>query len=385
MADTGQGLYFHVNWGRMAVQRAIPKTSAHLAALSLQSIAEPEALPAGWVTLKPRMSGICGSDMTLMKGQSSPYLRPLTSFPAVLGHEIVAEASGTRVVVEPSLSCGARRLPPCQMCAMGLADDCLRRTDPALGPGLMLGYHARLPGGWGDRLWAPEEQLVAVPDDMPDARAVLTEPAAIVLTGLRRVEWQSVKDVLVIGAGTIGLLAVALISELYPATDIVALAKYPHQARMAMRMGAKRVADANPRHPALLPVLGESWPTLPGYPPYFPRGFDVVVVAAGNASAVTEASVWLKPDGQMLMLGGVGSVRLDWTPVWSRHLRVVGSYGYGEAGVDTFRAILSLFSVMRQPLEALVTHQYALKNYRQALATVLGRRSEAIKTVFTPT
>lgn len=381
----GQGLYFRVGWGRLAAQRALPGQAARLASSGLHLGVVPEpALPPGWVELKPKMAGICGSDMALMKGQSSPFMRPLTSFPAVLGHEIVAVTQeGQRVAVEPTLSCAARGLPPCQMCALGQSDDCLRRGDPGMGAGLMLGYHARVPGGWSQRMWAPQSQLVPVPEGMPDERAVLTEPAAIVLTGLKQVEWSQAAEVLIIGAGALGLLSTALIAELYPAAKITAVARYPRQRDLVQQMGAQRVAGGTRRDPAIKAVTGEPVPTLPGFPPYYPRGFDVVVVAAGSESALAEASRLVKAGGQVLLLGGVAQAAIDWTPIWSRHVRIIGSYGYGESGVDTFRAVLSLFSVMSQPLESLVTHQFPLEDYRGAVRAALGHTG-AIKTVFVP-
>ncbi len=381
-----RGLYFHLSLARVAAQRALASVGRGLASsgIRLETIQAVDP-PAGWIALSPTLSGICGSDISLLKGQSSPYMAPLTSFPAVLGHEIVAtvEESGQRVVVEPSLSCKARRLPPCQMCSTGRPDDCLRRIDPGLGPGLLLGYNAKMPGGWSERMWAPEDQLVALPTDMPDERAVLTEPAAIVLAGLRRLEWAAVETVLVIGAGTLGLLAVALVSELYPAARVYTLARYPSQRVMAKRMGASHIVGDTRSDTEFLQVVGHPLTTLPGHPLYYSRGFDAVIVAAGSQSALASGLRWTAADRQLLLLGGVGSVRMDCTPVWSRRVRIQGSYGYGESGVDTFRAVLSLFSVMSQPLETLVTHRFSLQDHTRAIRTVVAGR-DVIKAVFSP-
>jgi threonine dehydrogenase-like Zn-dependent dehydrogenase len=72
--------------------------------LRLVAISEPVP-EAGWVRARVRCSGICGSDLALIQGKSSPRLSPFFSFPAVLGHEIVAEVDGSRVVVDPLLAC----------------------------------------------------------------------------------------------------------------------------------------------------------------------------------------------------------------------------------------------------------------------------------------
>lgn len=369
---------YSISWGRLGFQRAFPRFAGRLARLRFGEIVTPEGLPRGWIQLRPRLSGICGSDLTLLRGLSSPYFRPVTSFPAVLGHEILAATGdGTRVVVIPTLSCHSRRLPPCAHCAMGQTEDCLRRADPGLGAGLMLGYHRRLPGGWGETLWVPEDQTVTVPDAMPDERAVLAEPGAIILAGLRRLNWAVVKEVLVIGAGTLGQLATAMISELYPAASVTVLAKYLNQARMARTMGASHV-DGIER------VTGTPLPTMRGFPPLYPRGFDAVIVTAGSRQALADAIGWVAPGGQILLLGSVSQASLDVTPLWARHITLVGSYGYGDGGIDTFRAMLSLYSVMRQPLESLVTHQYRLSDYKVALNQVLVQRPGVIKAAFRP-
>lgn len=381
-----QGIYFHVSLPRIAMQRAWPRQSGLFAgrSLSLQPLQTP-ALPTGWVKLRPRLSGICGSDISLLKGLSSAYMAPLTSFPAVLGHEVLAETidGAQRVVIDPSLGCVARRLPLCQMCSLGQPDDCLRRTDPGLGAGLLLGYTAKAPGGWSSCMWAPQEQIVPVPSAMPDERAVLTEPAAIVLAGLRHIDWAVAKTVLVVGAGTLGLIAVALISELYPATEVFVLARYAAQQALAHQMGAAHVVARARADRDFEKTVGEPGKSLPGAAPYYPKGFDVVVVAAGSQSALAASVTWVRAGGQLLLLGGVGDARIDWTPIWSRRLRVIGSYGYGESGADTFRAILSLFSVMSQPLESLVTHRFLLGQYRAAVHAVMTDHN-VIKAVFTP-
>ncbi|MCV4697663.1 alcohol dehydrogenase catalytic domain-containing protein, partial [Escherichia coli] len=83
--------------------------------LRLTALPEPER-PEGFERLKVRLSGICGSDLALLYGKNSPSLSPMFSFPAVLGHEILAELGGVRVVVNPVLSCLERGLPDCPAC-----------------------------------------------------------------------------------------------------------------------------------------------------------------------------------------------------------------------------------------------------------------------------
>lgn len=382
-----RGVFYHLNLGRVAAQKVWPGRALGLGSSSLRLEAiSPKPILQDWVAVNPRLAGICGSDISLLRGDSSPYLAPLTSFPAVLGHEILAvvPSSGQRVVVDPSLSCAARRLPPCHLCGMGRPDACLRRVDPGIGPGLLLGYSARFPGGWSEEMWAPSEQLVPVPDSMPDERAVLTEPAAIVLTGLKKLEWGAVGNALIVGSGTIGLLTAALISELYPAVELFGVARYPLQQAMARKMGVRHVVPSPSDDREFGRIVGTPWKVPLGYGPHYPQGFDVVVVTAAGGAALSDASRWVAAEGQLLLLGGTGVARVDWTPVWSRSVRIQGSYGYGESAADTFRSVLSLFSVMSKPLEEIVTHRFPLVAFREAAKTVQAGHGAVIKAVFAP-
>ncbi|HET6755082.1 MAG TPA: alcohol dehydrogenase catalytic domain-containing protein, partial [Jiangellaceae bacterium] len=87
--------------------------AGNVAPLRLVNRPAPDLPGPGWTRVAPRLSGICGSDLGLLSGQSSPYLSPMTSMPFVPGHEIVGETldelpevpKGTRVVLDPVLSC----------------------------------------------------------------------------------------------------------------------------------------------------------------------------------------------------------------------------------------------------------------------------------------
>ena len=107
-----------------------------LAPLRLVNREEPRPPSEGWARVRTRLSGICGSDLATLSGRSSFYFSPLVSMPFVPGHEVVGELaedcgdlpSGTRVVLEPVLSCAARGLEPCSSCAAGFTGRCDRVT-----------------------------------------------------------------------------------------------------------------------------------------------------------------------------------------------------------------------------------------------------------------
>src|SRR5690606_29285579 len=99
--------------------------------LELVDIDPPDVPADGWVRVRPRLAGICGSDLATVDGRSSRYFEPIVSFPFVPGHEVVGDLDdGTRVVVEPVLGCAARGIdPPCAACARGDLGGCEHITD----------------------------------------------------------------------------------------------------------------------------------------------------------------------------------------------------------------------------------------------------------------
>src|SRR5829696_4230075 len=98
-----------------------PGRGARFGPLALRDVEPPELPGPEWVRVRPRLSGICGSDLATIDGASSRWFEPIVSFPFVPGHEVVGELDdGTRVVVEPVLRCDTRAVnPPCEMCASG--------------------------------------------------------------------------------------------------------------------------------------------------------------------------------------------------------------------------------------------------------------------------
>jgi threonine dehydrogenase-like Zn-dependent dehydrogenase len=93
--------------------RVVPGRGAKHGPLSLKDV-EPPALPAdGWQRLRPRLAGICGSDLATIDGTSSRYFEPIVSVPFTMGHEVVGDlADGTRAVLIPVLHCATRGIRP---------------------------------------------------------------------------------------------------------------------------------------------------------------------------------------------------------------------------------------------------------------------------------
>ncbi len=399
--DTYQGLEFHLNPLRMAYQKLLPATALAVASTSLRlrNRSNPRLIQEpNWIAIKPILSGICGSDLSILRARSSPYLAPLVSFPAVLGHEVVGEVDtenapwprGTRVVIDPSIPCQARALTPCPACERGEPDECSNRHHPELGAGMLLGYHRDLPGGWSTRMWAPVTQVHPIPVAMKTRRAVLAEPSSIVWQALSRLKLGDANPtVLIVGAGTVGLLTLWLFKIKYPAATVAIRARYPLQALLATPFGADVVYhDRDDRafvtSPRLNAVAGEPLPTQWGGWPFRPKGFDIVVDTVGSSVSFYQAATLVRPGGQILLLGGAGPMHVDLTPIWSRRVTLIGSFGYGHSSsipaCTTFDTVVNLLHDTARPVEQLVTHIVPLDHYREALQIL--DRGDAIKVAF---
>lgn len=125
----------------------------------------------------------------------------------------------------------------------------------------MLGYNVQFPGGWSQRMWAPTEQFIPVPEGMPDERAVLTVPGAAVLAEIRKVDWSLASTVLVIGSGARGLLAMAFLAALYSGVATLAVARPGVQHQAVVAMGARYVTHHPAQERDFLRVAGRRFST----------------------------------------------------------------------------------------------------------------------------
>ncbi len=341
--------------------------------LRLVDISNPEP-PPGWNRIKVRLCGICGSDLALIYGKDSPRISPFFSFPAVLGHEILGEVDGKRVVVNPLLACRERGLPLCTACARGEDELCENVAEGNFAPGGMLGFCRDLPGGWGEWIVAHPERVHFLPDGVPDERAVLAEPLSVVLRGLRLLSLDEKPNILVIGAGTIGLLSVVGLRLQGFRGEIHVAAKHPLQAEFAKGFGADQV------HPsawdAAQAIGAKPYRPIIG-PKAFRAGFSAVIDAAGSQTSLDQAVWTVQEGGQVVLLGAPGAMRHDFSPHWFRAVQFLGSYTYSEAD---FRHAVALLP--EAEIERIVTHVFPLSDWRTAIRTAIQRRG--IKVAFKP-
>jgi len=362
-----------------------PAHTARVSPLRLVDVDEPDLPGPGWRRVRPRLAGICGSDLATLDATSSRWFEPIVSFPFVPGHEVVGDldgdAGGGRVVLEPVLGCVARAIEPrCPACTDGDVGRCGNIAFGHLEPGLQTGFCADTGGGWSTGLVAHESQLHPVPDTLSDEAAVMVEPAACALRGALKVPTGGV--VAVIGAGTLGLCAVAaLAAHAAPAALLVA-AKHRAQQALARELGATTVVE-----PAALRrtvrLATRSMAVGDGTIDRLTGGADAVVDCVGSTDSLADALAVCRPGGSIVLLGMPGEVRLDLTPLWQREIELVGAYAYGAEAIGQRTFDLAFALVADAELGRLVSATYPLARFPEALthAGEAGRRG-AVKVAF---
>lgn len=352
--------------------------------LKLDQIDEPRIDRPGWARVRPRLSGICGSDLGMLTGNTSLYFSSLVSMPFVPGHEIVGDLlddcddlpAGTRVVMDSVLTCAARGVEPCRNCAAGFTNLCDRVTVGHVAPGLQTGYCADTGGGWGQQLVAHRSQLHAVPDELSDERAVLAEPLACAVRLAEQANVQQGDTVLVSGAGAVGLFAVLALRELTPANRIMVVAKHSRQRELARAFGATDVIAPNETMRAVRRatgahrVAGMQLSVGPSTNPLelaaaedlLLGGVDVAVDCVGSASSLDLALRCTRAGGRVV-LAGMPAPGVDLSPAWFRELELVGTYT--SRGASAFPTALQLAAT--PALDDCVSGQYPLSRWREAL------------------
>jgi threonine dehydrogenase-like Zn-dependent dehydrogenase len=369
--------------------------SGPLAPLRLVNRKDPELPGAGWARVRPLLSGICGSDLATISGRSSFYFSPLVSMPFVPGHEVVGELlddvadlqAGTRVVLEPVLKCEARGLEPCENCAAGLTGRCDRVTSGHLKPGLQTGYCSQTGGGWSRMFVAHRSQLHPVPEELSNRRAVLVEPLACSVHASLRAGMAPNADVLVIGAGTVGVLTLLALKQLTRAGRITVVAKHGKQRGWVDAFGATEVVPPgealnairrSTRAMKLKPEMGSS---------FLLGGADVAIDCVGSRSSLDLALRSTRAGGRVV-LAGIPVQGPDLTPLWFRELELVGSYTGGMETVNGERRHafdVAIDLALENPIDGIVGATYPLSRWREALDHALGAgRLGTLKVAFDP-
>ncbi len=372
-----------------------------LSPVALQDIPRAKPLRPDWVVLKPRLVGICGSDSKQVLldwggsgGENDNPMMPFTSFPQVMGHEVVADVVelgpeargfdvGQRVSFTPWLSCAPRGVSPvCPACEAGDFSLCWSFQEGTISAGIHTGTSADATGGYAEYMPAHDSMIFPVPENVSDEAAIFADPFAVSLHSVTRHPPGSGGKALVYGAGSLGLSAVQILRALHPDVEVAVVARFDHQAQLARQFGAAKVV----RHEPLADVLedlaewsgGRLRKIEHGLPMAHPGGIDVVYDTVGKPETFEMGTRLLKARGTMVKSGVNSPARWEWTPLYFKEISWVGSNAFGVEEVGGVRKhgiehYLDLASAGRVELTPMLTHMFDLDHWQDAFLTIANQ------------
>lgn len=373
---------------------------------ALREVPEPVLLHDDWVVTRPRLTGICGSDskqilLDFGAEDADNALAAFCSFPQVMGHEVVADVVevgpeatgievGQRVVLNPWLSCGPRGIhPQCPACDNGDYSLCWSFTDGDIKPGIHTGVSADVTGGYAELMPAHDSMLFPVPDSVPDEMAVFADPFSVSLHAITRHPPARSGRVLVYGAGSLGLCAVAILRALYPDVAVAVVARFAAQAELAKNFGAAKVLAHEPRLALIEELIawggGRLRQPLMGLPMAYPGAVDVVYDTVGKPETFEVGVRVLRARGTLVKAGVHAPGRWEWSPLYFKEISWVGSNAFGIEEVDGVRKhaiahYLDLVTDGRIDLRPMLTHTFRLAQWRDAFLAIADQgRSGAVK------
>ena len=312
----------------------------------------------GEATVRMVAAGVCGSDTHAWHGR-----HPFIALPYAPGHEVVgvveqlpagetALSVGQRVTVEPTLPCWH-----CKQCRAGRENLCENLAFFGCG-------YAQ--GGMADVFTIPADRLHAVPDELDDRQAVLVEPLATPVHAVRLAGPLAGKAVAVVGAGTIGLMVLAVVRQ-QGAARVVVTDVLADKRRRALDLGAHAVVDAarDDVVDAVRDALGESADVV----------FDCVAVQRTIEQAIAMA---LKA-GTVVVVGvPAADVRVPLPVMQDQQVRIQGSATYVA---EDFAAAFALLRSGAVRAEDFVTGVYPLDEVADAFAA--STSGEHVKVIVT--
>ena len=313
---------------------------------SIESVVVPRpAVPDGWSLIKTEYTGLCGTDFSILHGT-----HPRAEFPLIMGHEItgiVAEASsgpavGTRVVVEPLLSCGT-----CAPCRRGETHVCRRL-------GL---YGIDVPGSLAEYVAVRTETLIPVVPGVPGVQAALAEPLAVAVHAVERSQLQPGDTAAVFGAGPIGILT-ALVAR-HRGAEVLLVAE-PGEGRRALAQSLGfPVTDGDPVAAVLATTADE--------------GVDFVFDTAAHPSVASLVTKAARVRGSIVVVGVYKApTEIGLQAVAFKELTMIGVRVYTRADME--RAV-ELIGAGTLGLERLPVEIFPLSQAGDAFARAMDAGS----------
>lgn len=333
----------------------------------MKTLAKAKAEPGIWmvdapkpqvgpndVLIKITKTAICGTDMHIYKWDE--WAQKTIPVPMAVGHEyvgVVAEVGsevrglkvGQRVSGEGHLVCGH-----CRNCRAGRRHLCRNTT----------GVGVNRTGAFAEYLSIPAENAFPIPDDIPDEIAAIFDPFGNATHTALSFEMVG-EDVLITGAGPIGIMAVAICRHV-GARHIVITDVNEYRLELAKKMGATRAVNVSKEN--LNDVMKEL---------KMNEGFDVGLEMSGVPQAFRSMLEVMNHGGKIAMLGIPPSeAAIDWNQVIFKGLIIKGIYGR-EMYETWYKMVAMIQSGL--DLTPIITHQFPVDEFQQGFDTMASGNS----------
>jgi L-iditol 2-dehydrogenase len=319
--------------------------------LELREIAEPVPTD-GDVVVRVRAVGICGTDLKIFRGEIP------VAYPRVLGHEMVGETLGTsdgvrhagsRVIVDPSVSCGR-----CGRCLEGRPNLCAA--------GSLLGRDRD--GGLCELVAVPAANLHPLPDAIDDVSAPFVQVLTTCVHGQRLTEIVPGDRVIVVGLGVTGLLHVQLARQ-RGAGLVVGVTRNRAKLRLAETLGADVTVPADERSAADRVMEATS------------GGGDVVIEAVGTVATLALAVRMARPGGRVLAYGTISETAGAF-PFYELYFKELVVSAPRAATPTDFPVAIDAIASGRVRVDPLISRRADLRNAGEAVGALT---TEDLKTI----
>ncbi len=291
------------------------------------------------VLVAPILTGVCGTDLEIIHSKIDPAY---VIYPTVIGHEwcgrieelgdnVSGLSVGDRVVVEGIIPCES-----CFECISGNSNRCTTYDE--------IGFTR--PGAAAELICVPARLVHKIADSVSNESAALVEPTAVVTQGILKAAPKPGAKVLIIGDGTIALIAGRLIRNWKP-SSVDMLGLKAGQSALAEQAGINRFLTSQPEDK-----------------------YDLIIEAAGSSERISGALRMLVRGGKLLLLGFTGSdvntpISID--DVVNGDLSILASFGYSRSA---WKATVDLLYSGELDLTFLVTHKFALADFAEAVSAL---------------
>lgn len=283
------------------------------------------------VLAEVELCGVCGTDLHMvLDGWAEPgtwggheWIGRITA----VGEAVERWRPGDRIVGGPPTGCGW-----CAMCTEGRPSLCDDRDAP--------GRAGAGRGAFATYVAVPAAEILALPQGIDPRAAALAEPLAVALHAVNRGRVEPGQRVMVLGAGPIGALAIAVLRA-RDVDDIVCVEPSPGRQSLARKVGATEVV-----HPDDLTV-----PTVADPGRIVDGAVDVVLECSGRASAMEAGLAQLVRAGRLVLVGaGIEAPRFDPNRILLNEVTVTGAFNHDD---DGFERALDLLAAGAIPIDVL--------------------------------